>query len=387
MLPGAELTGLSFGGLFWAALLAIPLLVQISAALILLAANVPDYKTGQFIATPAMLLAMLPAAVSVLPGISLSPLLALIPITNVVLTTQEVMLSSPRWGLVLLAFVITVLHTGGLLWVGAKKLNQESTVFGAESSTARHARGQYGPEAMGLFALALVLFWFLGQISMQWDMVSGIVFTQVFLIALPAIAIIRWLGLPLKETLQLRRPSARDLSLAILAGCMAPSIGTLIFQAQEFLIPVSDETLSQFAESLDLDMSLGMTVLIIAVFPAVCEEVLFRGAILGLLRKQMGPVARCVLVAALFGLLHLMLIRILPTATLGLLLTAAAMRSRSLWIPIVIHLLNNGIAITLVELVGEGPESLGVPAVLMCAAVGIAAVALMGRGSETEDCP
>ena len=89
--------------------------------------------------------------------------------------------------------------------------------------------------------------------------------------------------------------------------------------------------------------------------------------------------ARCVVVALLFGLLHLMLIRILPTASLGLLLTAAAMRSRSLWVPILMHFLNNGLVITAATLGWGGPGDLGVGIEIVCAVVCVLAVAGMGR--------
>jgi sodium transport system permease protein len=86
-LPDADPSALTLTGLLWIAVLAIPLVIQLSSALVLLAAHVPDFKTGQFVAAPAILIAMLPAGVSMMPGTSLTPLLALIPITNVALTT------------------------------------------------------------------------------------------------------------------------------------------------------------------------------------------------------------------------------------------------------------------------------------------------------------
>jgi sodium transport system permease protein len=181
------------------------------------------------------------------------------------------------------------------------------------------------------------------------------------------------------DRLQLRRPALKDLGLGLIAGGLAPCLGDLIFQWQDGLIPVSTEALTQLEQALPMDLPLWALLGLIALLPAVCEELLFRGAILGLLRKSLGPVARCIVVAVLFGALHLMLMRILPTATLGLLLTAAAMRSRSLWIPMLMHLLNNGLAITAATLGWGGPADIGIGLQVLGAALAIAAVAGMGR--------
>jgi sodium transport system permease protein len=377
-LPGGDVSGLSLGALLWAAALAVPLVIQLSSALVLLAVSVPDFKAGQFVAVPAMLLAVLPAVVSLMPGVSLSPLLALIPITNVALTTQEVMVSSPRWGLIGLAIGISLVHTGVILWLGVRAMGKESAVFGHAGRAAHHARGRYGIEASGLFLLALLLFWFVGQSAMSWNLSWGIAITQILLIGLPALLVIRWLGLPLKDRLQLRRPAGADLVLAMIAGGLAPCLGDLVFQAQDSLIPISADMLEALEQSLPLDLPLWALIGLIAVLPALCEEVLFRGAILGLLRDTLGPVARCIVVAVLFGALHLMLMRILPTATLGLLLTAAAMRTRSLWVPVLMHLLNNGLVITAATLGWGGPADLGVG--LQCLGAGLAIAAVVGMG-------
>jgi membrane protease YdiL (CAAX protease family) len=72
---------------------------------------------------------------------------------------------------------------------------------------------------------------------------------------------------------------------------------------------------------------------------------LFRGALLGLLRRSLHPALACLLVGLLFGLLHLHVVRILPTGILGVLLCVAALRSGSLWVPVVIHALHNGVLV------------------------------------------
>ena len=117
--------------------------------------------------------------------------------------------------------------------------------------------------------------------------------------------------------------------------------------------------------------------MVFALLPALCEELLFRGTLLGLLRRSAGPIATCLVVGALFGVVHLHLIRMLPTGILGVLLCAAVWRSGSLWVPITIHALHNGFLV-----LASAKGWFGDPPLLVLvgmSAVSIAAVALVGR--------
>src|SRR5262249_12774092 len=87
-------------------------------------------------------------------------------------------------------------------------------------------------------------------------------------------------------------------------------------------------------------------VFLLAVSPAVCEEVFFRGALLSGLRRDLG-VGRCIAwEALLFGAAHASIYRFLPTATLGAVLTLLAFRSRSLVPAILLHLAYNTLLVT-----------------------------------------
>ena len=90
--------------------------------------------------------------------------------------------------------------------------------------------------------------------------------------------------------------------------------------------------------------------LVLAVVPAICEEVAFRGYILsGLLRGNTTRSA-IVLSALLFGFMHVLLSlfqQFFNAALLGVVLGYLAVRSGSLLPGIVFHLLHNGLAVTM----------------------------------------
>ncbi|MDR3314328.1 MAG: CPBP family intramembrane metalloprotease [Oscillospiraceae bacterium] len=96
--------------------------------------------------------------------------------------------------------------------------------------------------------------------------------------------------------------------------------------------------------------------LVIALCPAVIEELLMRGAVLQPLRRY-GDVFAVVFSSLLFALLHGNLLQGVFAFFAGLAMGFAAVYSGSLWPGIVLHFLNNGFAVVLDELFTRYPES------------------------------
>jgi membrane protease YdiL (CAAX protease family) len=113
---------------------------------------------------------------------------------------------------------------------------------------------------------------------------------------------------------------------------------------------------------------LWQDVLCFALAPAVCEEVLFRGAILSLLGAPLVDRARArararadakgvtlratpavLSCALLFGIFHLSTSKLVPTTLLGIGFGAAAVLGRSLWPAIAMHCVNNALVVLLVR--------------------------------------
>jgi uncharacterized protein len=93
------------------------------------------------------------------------------------------------------------------------------------------------------------------------------------------------------------------------------------------------------------DMWLIFLLFHVAVVPGICEEVMFRGFILRAFERDMAPWAAIVLTGILFGLYHLRMTQVLPLIVLGILITWLAWRTGSLPVVILVHFLNNGIAV------------------------------------------
>jgi sodium transport system permease protein len=373
---GALLTGPALA----AVLLATALLALETAGIaIVLAAWVPDYRTGSMLSAPIAVLLLIPAALPLAPAVQGGPLVWMLPIANLAVASRDWLAGTlhPAGGAAVLA--ASAVHAALAVGVATRLLGRDASLLGRADPRGRRALGQTGPEAFGLFVACLVLMWFFGQLAQASDLVGGMAFTQLALIAAPALGVVAWLGLPWRETLSLGRPHPVDFALGLVAGATMFGLAQLVLMVQDPLLP-SPKALEEAFEQLQLaGQPLWVPLLVFAALPALCEELLFRGAMLGLLRRAMKPVPRVLAVALAFGCMHLLLPRILPTAALGVLLGAASLRSRSLWVAVIMHAVNNGLALVAVRSGTDGLIPASLPVLAGAAAVAVGAVAAMGR--------
>lgn len=127
-----------------------------------------------------------------------------------------------------------------------------------------------------------------------------------------------------------------------LPGVLAPlmdSIRAKELQAQALI--------TQFLE-MPRPLNLVLTFFMIAVVPALSEELLFRGALQGLLQRYGRNTHVSVWLSAfIFSFIHFQFLGFLPRLLIGAFLGYLYAGTRNLWYPIAAHLTNNGIAVVL----------------------------------------
>jgi len=85
-----------------------------------------------------------------------------------------------------------------------------------------------------------------------------------------------------------------------------------------------------------------LNILIVAVIPAFGEELLFRGVIQRLLQEMTKNIHWAVIISALvFSAFHIQFYGFLPRFLLGLMLGYIFVYTGSLWVPIIVHFVNN----------------------------------------------
>ena len=98
---------------------------------------------------------------------------------------------------------------------------------------------------------------------------------------------------------------------------------------------------------------LGIGLLIIALWPALCEEYFFRGILQPALHRRLPPWAAIALGGCLFGLVHGQLAALPGHVLLGVGLCLVAYWTRSVWYTMLWHLIQNGIAMVISYYSGE----------------------------------
>ena len=94
-------------------------------------------------------------------------------------------------------------------------------------------------------------------------------------------------------------------------------------------------------------------VIVAAVVPAICEEVMFRGFIQKSFEYKLKPFTAALLTAIFFGLYHFNPYALIPLIGLGLYFGFAAYMSGSIFVPISLHFINNFMAVIFYFIFGD----------------------------------
>lgn len=96
------------------------------------------------------------------------------------------------------------------------------------------------------------------------------------------------------------------------------------------------------------------SLLIMALLPAICEELIFRGFLIGKIKEGGGSENMAIIIsAAIFALTHLQPLKFLPMFFLGLCLGFIYLKFRNIKYAMLFHFLVNGLQITIAYLVGS----------------------------------
>jgi sodium transport system permease protein len=332
------------------------LLAILFAALFLgIAVRSHSFKEAQNALTPVYMLAFLPALLPLIPGIDFSVGMALIPVAGVAFLFRDLMGGAAAPLPALIAVWSTVVYTALALAFAARSFGREEVLFGSGDAPG-HGRVR-GPVptpavALALVAVIAVLFFYVARpLMMAWGR-GGLALSQWLFLAGPALLLVlrRY---DARQTFALRAPSARSVAAAVLIMLGGIPIGWLIAWLQGFILSVPVELLEAMRNVVLAEdpRTLLWLLFVLALTPAICEELVFRGVLLHAFGTRLGAAGAIGASALVFGAFHLSsisAIRFLPTAWLGLLLAVVVWRTRSIVPAMIMHLLNNATVLILI---------------------------------------
>lgn len=213
-------------------------------------------------------------------------------------------------------------------------------------------------------------------------------------LALPALLVALLLANRMPELYRFSPLSSGAALKTVALGLAFWGLSLGVFEAQYVFVKPPLEYLQQFQglhETLRPHRALGwvFSIAAIAVAPAVCEEVLFRGLLTPVFRRAMGSTLAIVLSAALFGVIHVdgmrdgtsVYYRVPFAFVLGMLLAKLRIDTESLWPPMIAHATLNATTFLVVIFVEEPkgvlPDPQPLVAVAMLVVGSTVAMALM----------
>ena len=336
----------------------VPLAFFISAIMMSVAVFARTFKEAQNFVTPFFILITIPPALVALPGVQLGPVTQFVPIANVALLFKELMMGMVPAEQVFAVLLSTTAYALLALLAAAWIFQREEVVLSEDKGiplTLRrdHLTPRTYPTpglSLFLFGLCLVLLFYAGTYAQYRNIFIGLLITQWIIILAPVLLLFWYTRINLRTSLLLHRPDPASLGASALVGLTWVLLIIQIGYWHNLILPVPDE-MARYMESLFDVQQTGVNVwtllLIVAVSPAICEEVLHRGALLSGLRQKLPSWAVVLAVGILFGLFHLSIYRLIPTALSGVLLTYLVIRSGAIWHGMLVHLLVNASAILL----------------------------------------
>jgi sodium transport system permease protein len=305
-----------------------------------------------------MPLAILPMS----PGFELNLGNSLIPVTGVVLLLRATLEGAP-WQQVLPFVPPVVAVTLGCCLLAIRwavdQFNDESVLF-RESERfdlglwLRHLlrdRHDTPGVAMAAFCglLILLIRFFMGFAMPVPDTFRGFavatVVTQLAVVATPALLMTIMLTRSPRQTLLLTRPPWATVPVAmLLAVCLHPA-ANLLQQIVVRLYPVSDDLAQALEGMLNQPHELWQMLLVIAVAPAICEELAFRGFILSGFRHLGSKWRAIALTSLFFAITHGIFQQSLVAFLVGLLIGYLAVQTGSLLPCVLFHMTHNALAV------------------------------------------
>lgn len=318
----------------------LPALVLLCAVLAFVSGHAKSFREGQHYIVPLNLVAMLPAAIAMMPDVALDPLLAAVPITGPALALRDALSGNLRLGLGLWMFIANTLWAHLVLRRLARILDAERIFQSADTSREQEARNTRSRAARRWAFTTILLVYVVGGTLQAENLILGLLVTLWVLIPamtfFSARAHAREAGW--REALGLRLPSLQHALGAVL---VAPALGWLTSIAIEWqarVLPMPS-SVARSMEHLDgiAEFHPALVIFLLAISPGICEELFFRGANLAALKRDLSPGRVILWQALLFGLVHASIYRFLPTAVLGALLAALTLRTRSVIPAILMH--------------------------------------------------
>lgn len=359
-----------------------------------------NFKEANNYSTPILMVFMFASYAPVLPDMELTAKTAAIPIVNVALLVAGLFEFNYNYALFGVVLVSNVVYSLLTVMVLGRIYNSEAVLFseGLASVKLFDKRSEMKKNQMPgigdsvlLMCIVLILVLYVGTFA-QIKLGFGGVAVQQAMILLCPLVYAWYMKADAKKLFSFKAPKVKG----VLGGICFAFAGLLLALVVGALLtpvfPQSAESLKAMDEMIK-EQPVWVIILVMSVMPAIGEEFLFRGFLMGTLREKCRPCVAVIATTLIFAVYHMSLLKMFTISIIGLGFTVAAYMTGSIFVSMMMHFINNFTSV-MISLYPEQvekmfpvlmKESLGAAEIIVATIIGVAlAVAgwLLVRGKK-----
>ncbi len=243
----------------------------------------------------------------------------------------------------------------GLLLIGAAYFIIQSILVTIAALVAEILKGPPKPTASPIELVSEQL------LGIKHVILAIVLLTQILLLMVPTIFLVRrWHSSQAWAYIRWKSASVLQVLLAVMITAVFVPVNMYIGSLVNRLFPVPEkiQALNNALFTARSPLELGWMIIVVAVTPAICEEVLFRGYVQRTLERRIGWKS-VIVVGVLFGLYHMNPLGLVNLSLIGFLLGYLYYRSGSLAPAVAAHFTNNFLAVLMLYLGTTSPETFG----------------------------
>ncbi len=331
------------------------LLVALSACILAASFNTfvsSKFKSssmGQAYSMPLTLVVSLLAFAGVFDGISLEKGLLLLPILAPAGMIKNLIIGTYSYNSLAVVILANLFYALIFIRKTVSFLNSENVLDRENDGFLDDNKRSNLNYSLLAFGFVLLIYYFLGGYLQQKEIISGLIFSQILILGIASYLIVgfKFPKENKKDLYSFKKANYSYFIYAIILGLFARMPISYFKIGFLWLFPLpkiftENNVLTSFN-----DLNIVYFVLIVALLPAIFEELLFRGSFLAIIKRGRSDLAASVIVGIMFGLMHLNFYTLLETSMLGIIMTWLCLKSGSIFPAMLTHFVNNATSVLL----------------------------------------
>nr|MDE7132125.1 ABC transporter permease [Lachnospiraceae bacterium] len=284
----------------------------ISAVTMCVTSFAKSYKEANNYITPLMLIVMFVGYIGFIPNIELTQTIAMLPVANICLLIKNMMAFKIDYGAIAVVLSSNVAYAVIAILFLSKIYDSEAILFsdgkaGLQLFERRSNLKKGGVPTVSdvwfVVAVTVLLMLYVGSLLQIRFGLAGVFGTQMILLLVPLFLVI-YTKRDIRQTYGFARTNAVNFLGGALISVGMVLLNLVITAALMKLFPQSTENMETVFSDL-FESNVVAAFLVIAVTPAVCEEMLFRGVIMRSMKAKYRASSAIAITAVLFGLNHM----------------------------------------------------------------------------------